>query len=277
VIQSSIVKRLLVALWGIPLLLWATYRGGLAFELLIGGISLLGLAEYYKLQEGLGLKPLKYTGFGSGLAVIIAWAMGGGGVVWVMAGAFLFASIITTLQVRSHKDIVATFAGIAYIPFLVGTFLFIRLGHFAGSEYLVDGKWVALCIWGAIWMTDSAAYGGGKAFGKHRIAPDISPKKTLEGFIFGFLGAMLFVVVLYYLGKISLDVALAVGIGAGVFGQIGDLIESKLKRDANVKDAGEKLPGHGGILDRFDSLLVTAPAVALYLVVKYNFLNGSGH
>jgi len=266
-----------VALWGIPLLLWATYRGGLAFELLIGGISLLGLAEYYKLQEGLGLKPLKYTGFGSGLAVIIAWAMGGGGVVWVMAGAFLFASIITTLQVRSHKDIVATFAGIAYIPFLVGTFLFIRLGHFAGSEYLVDGKWVALCIWGAIWMTDSAAYGGGKAFGKHRIAPDISPKKTLEGFIFGFLGAMLFVVVLYYLGKISLDVALAVGIGAGVFGQIGDLIESKLKRDANVKDAGEKLPGHGGILDRFDSLLVTAPAVALYLVVKYNFLNGSGH
>mgnify|MGYP003958633367 FL=1 len=112
-IQSSIVKRLLVALWGIPLLLWATYRGGLAFELLIGGISLLGLAEYYKLQEGLGLKPLKYTGFGSGLAVIIAWAMGGGGVVWVMAGAFFFASIITTLQVRSHKNIVATFAGIA--------------------------------------------------------------------------------------------------------------------------------------------------------------------
>ncbi len=276
-IKSTIFKRVLVALWGIPLLLWATYRGGIAFEILIGGISLLGLAEYYKLQEGLGLKPLKYTGFGSGLAVIIAWAMGGGGVVWVMAGAFLFASIITTLQVRSHKDIVATFAGIAYIPFLVGTFLFIRLGHFAGSEYLVDGKWVALCIWGAIWMTDSAAYGGGKAFGKRRIAPDISPKKTLEGYISGFLGALLLVTVFWIFDLISLDVAIAVGIAAGVFGQIGDLIESKLKRDANVKDAGEKLPGHGGILDRFDSLLVTAPAVALYLVVKYNFLNGFGN
>lgn len=250
--------------------------GGLAFAMLIGGIALLGLAEYYKLQEGLGLKPLKYTGFGSGLAVIIAWALGGGGVVWVMAGAFLFASIITTLQLRSHKDIVATFAGIAYIPFLVGTFLFIRLGHFAGSEYFVDGRWVALSIWGAIWVTDSAAFGGGKAFGKHRIAPDISPKKTLEGFVSGFLGAIIFVMLLWQFEIISLDVALAVGLGAGVFGQIGDLIESKLKRDANVKDSGNKLPGHGGILDRFDSLFVTAPAVALYLVVKYNFLNGLG-
>jgi phosphatidate cytidylyltransferase len=117
-----------------------------------------------------------------------------------------------------------------------------------------------------LWAGDTAAIFGGKAFGKHLLAPDISPKKTVEGAVANLLACIAVAIPLAMWLNYSWITGLACGLCAGVLGQAGDLFESALKRRAGVKDSGTLLPGHGGILDRIDSLLFTAPAVAYILL-----------
>ena len=110
-----------------------------------------------------------------------------------------------------------------------------------------------------IWAGDTAAIFAGKAFGKHKLAPAISPNKTWEGSIANFLAAVGAAAALGYFLKYPMDKMLLLGVSCGVIGQFGDLFESYLKRQAGVKDSGNLLPGHGGVFDRLDSLLMTAP------------------
>jgi phosphatidate cytidylyltransferase len=129
-------------------------------------------------------------------------------------------------------------------------------------------------VLGSIWACDSLAYYGGKFFGKHKLFERVSPKKTWEGAVAGFIGGITGVLLVRYLfiqagETFYLDVLQVSIIGAlgGSLGQLGDLAESWLKRDAGVKDSSSIIPGHGGVLDRFDSLLFVAPAT--YVYVKY--------
>lgn len=129
------------------------------------------------------------------------------------------------------------------------------------------GTATVMSMLAGIWVCDSAAYFAGRAFGKHRLFERVSPKKSWEGAIAGLFGAIgLFllarVTVLPYL---TIPDAIICGVIVGVFGQIGDLAESLLKRDAGVKDSSSLIPGHGGVLDRFDSLLFVAPLMFVYL------------
>lgn len=110
-----------------------------------------------------------------------------------------------------------------------------------------------------IWAGDTAAIFAGKAFGKHKLAPSISPNKTWEGSVANLLAAIGAAVTLGYFLKYPMDKMLLLGVSCGVIGQLGDLFESYLKRQAGVKDSGNLLPGHGGVFDRLDSLLMTAP------------------
>ncbi len=110
-----------------------------------------------------------------------------------------------------------------------------------------------------IWAGDTAAIFAGKAFGKHKLAPSISPNKTWEGSIANLLAAVGAAAALGYFLKYPMDKMLLLGVSCGVLGQVGDLFESYLKRQAGVKDSGNLLPGHGGVFDRLDSLLMTAP------------------
>jgi phosphatidate cytidylyltransferase len=124
----------------------------------------------------------------------------------------------------------------------------------------------------SVWISDSSAYFIGKRFGKHKLAPRVSPKKTWEGAVAGFIGgAGGFVFLsLFFIDGFPIIHSIVVGFIIGTIGQIGDLAESQLKRDAGVKDSSALIPGHGGILDRFDSLLLIMPVVALYiLLVSY--------
>lgn len=129
------------------------------------------------------------------------------------------------------------------------------------------GAVVILVVFAGIWTCDSFAYFGGRAFGKHKLFERVSPKKTWEGAISGGLGGIAACVAL----AIALDGllwydGLLIGLIAGVFGQVGDLAESHLKRACDVKDSSQLIPGHGGVLDRFDSLLFVAPVVYLYML-----------
>ena len=122
--------------------------------------------------------------------------------------------------------------------------------------------------------TYSAAYYTGRAFGRTPLAPSISPKKTREGFAGGVVGAMIGAMGAQYLLFPFLTVfdALALGLIAGIVGQLGDLVESAMKRSADVKDSGALLPGHGGVLDRFDSLIVATPVYYVYLITCTSYL-----
>ena len=130
------------------------------------------------------------------------------------------------------------------------------------------GAWLMLFVAACVWATDTFAYFAGRSFGRRKLAPKLSPGKTVEGFIGGLLGAMLTGALFAAWIHLPLPVGLAVGGMAGVVGPLGDLFESALKRELGLKDFGRVMPGHGGILDRFDSLLFVAPLAYLMLSLE---------
>jgi phosphatidate cytidylyltransferase len=129
------------------------------------------------------------------------------------------------------------------------------------------GGYTIVSLFATIWMCDTAAYFGGLTFGRHRLFERVSPKKSWEGAIFGFVAALLTMLAarMLVLDYLRVQDALVIGGIVGVFGQIGDLVESRFKRDVGVKDSSAIIPGHGGVYDRFDSLVFVAPIVYLYI------------
>ena len=129
------------------------------------------------------------------------------------------------------------------------------------------GAAMVVTIFAAIWLCDSAAYFAGRAFGKHKLFERVSPKKTVEGAVAGFVGAVAAFVIAraFFLPYLTIGESVVCGLIVGILGQAGDLVESLFKRDAGAKDSSELIPGHGGVLDRFDSLLFVSPVLYLYL------------
>lgn len=159
--------------------------------------------------------------------------------------------------------------GVVYIGLLFSSFVLLRAlpGRINvppfGSED--RGAWLMLFVAICVWTSDTCAYFVGRGIGKHKLAPRLSPAKTVEGSIGGCLGAILIGAGMSHWLGLTLVQGLIVGAIAGTAGQIGDLFESALKREIGVKDFGQIMPGHGGTLDRFDSLLFVAPLAYLYL------------
>jgi CDP-diglyceride synthetase len=129
------------------------------------------------------------------------------------------------------------------------------------------GGFTVISIFVTIWICDTAAYFGGMTIGKHKLFERVSPNKTWEGAVFGFVFSVLTMVAakFSFLEYMALDHAIVIGMMIGCFGQIGDLVESRFKRDAGVKDSSSIIPGHGGVYDRFDSLVFVSPIVYLYI------------
>lgn len=255
-------SRLIVAAWGIPLLLGLTWLGGWWTAALVAGIAAIAQYEYYRLMELQGRRPLVEVGLATGVVVVGLWQVAGMEALgWSLAALFLLLALAALMSGRTHADLLATFGGVCYPPLLGGSFLLLR-------GLVGDGRMLAVGLWGVIWVCDTAAYAGGRMMGRHPLAPEISPKKSIEGFVWGLIGAILFAAIWWWAGFIPLDLAIALAFAAGLIGQLGDLMESSLKREAGVKDAGAFLPGHGGALDRFDSLFAAAPVVAMFLIVR---------
>jgi phosphatidate cytidylyltransferase len=184
----------------------------------------------------------------------------------------LSSLLLLTVELFRNKgsaifNLGSTFLGIFYIGIFSAALISLRefYSSYIYSENL--GAYLIISIFASIWIGDSAAYYGGITFGKHKLFPRVSPKKSWEGAIFGFIfsvGTMILakVIVLNTLNWINV---LVIGIIIGTMGQIGDLVESLIKRDSEAKDSSSLIPGHGGFFDRFDSLLFSAPAIWIYL------------
>jgi phosphatidate cytidylyltransferase len=200
---------------------------------------------------------------------------------------FLLSVLLTELFRQKGSAIVnaaTTAVGVLIISLFFGTLISVRelfpygfpVHKFFPTSYAGDAELAMITRWGghtivsifaSIWMCDTAAYFGGSTFGRHKLFERVSPKKSWEGSAFGFIAAVLTMIiaratVLDYLRLLD---ALVLGSIVGVFGQLGDLIESRFKRDAGVKDSSSIIPGHGGVYDRFDSLVFVAPIVYLYI------------
>ena len=254
--MSSTVSRLLVAAVGIPLVLGLVYLGGWWMFGLAALAAAIALHEFWLLARP--LRPLALAGYIGGLLSLLGAELGG--VTWMVGGvlttfllAFLLKGISEARQTPT-ASISATVTGAVWIGMGVGFLILIR--HSPDH-----GRLAALVVLLAVWAGDTLAYLGGSVFGRHKLAPMTSPGKTWEGFIFG-TAATVFAVFVALYKQHFLTVGESLGLGAvvAVVAPLGDLFESLLKRDMQVKDTGRLLGGHGGVLDRMDALLFAAPA-----------------
>jgi phosphatidate cytidylyltransferase len=203
-------------------------------------------------------------------------------------GLMLAALLVELFRIEGSPfaNLGVTILGVFYIAFFLGTLVGVRelfpaefpIHRFFPStgvtlpDALVGrieswGGLTVISLFSIIWICDTAAYFIGLSIGRHPLFPRVSPKKTWEGAIGGFVFAIVagLAARAYLIPYLTIADALVLGGIVGIFGQIGDLIESRFKRDANVKDSSSLLPGHGGVLDRFDSLIFVSPLVYLYL------------
>jgi len=266
---KDLTRRILMALWGIPLILLLSYLGGyyfLALILIINGMSLWEFYTIYQTQQYYAYRKMGV--FLSTLLLLVSFfftleieliALG-----TVMV--FLLLRHLKISEPSSSINTVFTISGIFYITFFLSLLLHLRMhvnrwiapestDNIAGNYFII--------LWAAIWFCDTAAYFGGRFLGRHKLAPQTSPNKTIEGGISGLLGALLMFVVLGSILMPALNPAYLwiSGFIVGIFGQLGDLVESRFKRDAGVKDTSALLPGHGGFFDRFDSLIFVSPFI----------------
>ncbi len=256
-------KRTLAGLALVPLL----------FLLVIGGIPLyiaetvlliLAIREFYKAFENKQIKPvymLAYISIGY-IAVKNVLNIEDRYLGLVIFILFLYSTIYLLSLRRNIIDLAITYLGIFYVVFLVD-FIVLTIDKIDNGRIYV---WTIFII--AI-ATDTFAYFAGSMFGKHKLIPKISPKKTIEGSIGGILGSTLICVLF---GKImNLDLGLMIFIGSlgSIIAQIGDLFASAIKRYVGIKDYGTLIPGHGGILDRFDSIILVAPFVYYVITLFY--------
>jgi phosphatidate cytidylyltransferase len=196
------------------------------------------------------------------------------------ANLFLIVTMLTimTLELtrRDGKNaiyhVATTLLGVMYVAYLGSYLVLLRELPLATGRDYADGSSFVFLVFVVTWAGDTGAYIVGSTLGRHPLLPRVSAKKTIEGSVGGLVFAVGGAVAAAYTFAGYLDVthAVVLGVAAGVVGQLGDLFESLLKRDADVKDTSELIPGHGGALDRFDGLLFTAPL--LYYYLKYTVL-----
>ncbi len=260
-------ERVLSAVIGVILLILIFKVGGLVFLGLNIIVVGLGLNEYFRLVEAKGVKTDKTMGIIIGISLIILIYFQINNLNFIFGSLFLILILILLKQIFVKMDgsvilvTAVTFFGVLYI---VGLFSHLVLLYNLKSV----GEYGYLIVWLPIiatWLTDTGAYFTGINFGKHPLAPNISPKKTIEGAIGGAFCSIVFSIIMSnYLG-FGYWHGILLGLLIAIFGQLGDLVESLLKRDAQIKDSGTIIPGHGGILDRIDSLLFSLPIVYYYL------------
>lgn len=262
--MSELTKRVLFAIPAAAFALGVTWLGGLYFYISVIILVILIQSEVKEISDKAGFRPARFFPYIIAvwilLAPVLPYAF-----EWGIALFLLFAAVQVMNTKKKHmQEFIATIFCAGYASFGL---LFLLLIRSLGTDEM--GFMLTILLFLMIWGNDVFAYFGGKNFGKHLLAPTVSPKKTWEGFYFGFLGSTVGLGIIWLILPYELSInwlaLLPSVIAISVFAPLGDLAESKLKRAANVKDASDILPGHGGFFDRFDGVILAAPAFYLYL------------
>ncbi|MBM7701897.1 phosphatidate cytidylyltransferase [Metabacillus iocasae] len=260
-------QRIITAVIAIAVFAPIVFAGGLPFTLMIYLLATIGVLELLR------MKKISAISFPSIISILLLWVF------------LLPRSADTTFQLLSeHKVEVALLAVLTLlsytvliknqftfddVAFILLSTIYVGMGFYYFIEIRQEALVYVFFVLFIIWATDSGAYFIGRAIGKRKLWPEISPNKTIEGFVGGIVCAIVVVVLFSLMAPLeqSLSKLLLIGVMVSVFGQIGDLVESALKRHYEVKDSGNILPGHGGILDRFDSLLFVLPILYFLLML----------
>lgn len=261
--MGELTRRVLSTVVLLPTFVWILIGApAWLFTVLIVGVGMLANWEFTRMFERAGVPVLRDAGLVWGGLITLAFVRPD------RAGA-AFAVVVIGLLAASldrgpagpvrWQRVAITLLGVCYVNWL--------LGHTIALRALPDGvHWVLLLVW-ITWLGETAAYTVGSLIGRHKLAPGISPGKTVEGAVAQFVASLLAALTAgaWLFPGLRLRDAIVVGILLGVLGQVGDLVESALKRSVGAKDTGQVIPGHGGILDRIDGLLFNAPALFYYV------------
>jgi phosphatidate cytidylyltransferase len=261
--MSPLLSRIAVVAAGLPIVLGSAYLGGWFLFALLSVAGLVALHEFYRLARS--LRPLVLAGYGGALAGLlgaqidgVAWLLGGFLLTFVFA--FVFAAISETRQ-STTVAIAATTLGAGWIGLGLGHLILIR-------GFAENGRLAAITVLLTIFVSDTVAYAAGRLAGRHKMTPVVSPGKTWEGFTVGAAAGVFTSFLALYKEDLFAHSWEALVLGAVIVaaGTLGDLFESLIKRDLGTKDTGRILLGHGGVLDRIDSLLFAAPAAYFTLL-----------
>jgi phosphatidate cytidylyltransferase len=257
-----------------------------AVAIAVAVLTVLALWEYFALGDAIGHRAYRlWTVFCALLVIYVQWNATpnvGQYVSYVLFGSerfprnetphsflvfFLFVLGLTVLTLFTRRPLVESLpaVGISSSALLLVAFPLSFAVRVQGIPF--SGPKLLLFVLAITWAADTVAYFAGRAFGKHPLAPHISPKKTWEGSIAGLVGSLLVAYAFHYWLTIPVPHLVAMAVVGNIAGQMGDLLESACKRSAGVKDSGGLLPGHGGILDRIDALILCIPAIWFYLVL----------
>ena len=261
--MTPFLSRLAVVAAGLPIVLGSAYLGGWFLFALAATAGLIALHEFYRVARA--LRPLVLAGFGGATAGLLgaqldgeAWMLGGFLLTFVLA--FVFAAVSETRQ-STTVAIAATVLGSGWIALGLGHLILIR-------AFDPNGKLAAITVLLTVFVADTFAYLAGRVAGRHKMTPVVSPGKTWEGFTVGAAAGVFTTFLALYDEDLVENSWRALALGAVIVAAatLGDLFESLLKRDLGTKDTGRILLGHGGVLDRIDSLLFAAPAAYFTLL-----------
>lgn len=276
--SRNLIIRILVSVIAIPGILWICYRGG---DWLLGMVLVMALTGGAEFLIGEGFRPGSFYFWAAEITIglmVLLWsdyaglvvtdqglALGGEDSLLLLISFFLLIGMLLSMRNERPQELFQKFSrlvwGVAYMGLLYPFVL--RLG--GGFENISGGDCL-LFLFAILWVGDTAAMGVGKWLGKHKLAPTVSPNKTVEGFFGGIAGAAIVSIAFFYWKALPIGYwhILAVAVGCSLFGQLGDLVESMWKRSLGIKDSSALIPGHGGLLDRFDSLVFAAPFMFCY-------------
>ena len=269
--MNDLLKRSLTGIAYIAVMLGGIIIHPYVFVVVFGTILFLTQAEFYKISEEAGFMPQKKFGLFLGLLLFILFFLSAKKIIphfyILLSVPFLFFVFIGELFRRKSnalKNGAITLLGLIYVALPFSLLNFIVFAQTAGDSKFYP--WILVGILFIIWFYDSMAYVTGSLLGKHKIAPKISPAKSWEGLIGGTIFAVIVGIINAVLfQEINMVNWIVIALITVIFGTFGDFFESKIKREIGIKDSGNILPGHGGLLDRFDSLLFAIPIIFVWL------------
>ena len=259
--EKILTRSLSGALYAIITVL-CIFLGPIPLALCVAAMAWLCASEFFRIARLLGRDPSEVFVLTASVIFVILPFMPELADRIIVAAFLLLAGLWYVFSPRKNiSDVAITVAGAFYTGYLLSSLVEIRLMHAANTPY--DSICAALLLFGvlsSLWLSDALAFFIGSRFGKHKMFPHISPKKSWEGFYAGLAGSVFVWWLMYAVGipGMSVPIIFAGGFLVGIGGLIGDLFESRLKRSANIKDSGNIIPGHGGMLDRSDSILFGA-------------------